>query len=824
MDIDVGHARLDELFTIIQSKDLSEANEATTRKLIIDRMLEECLGWLPGEDIKYNERVSEDGQTTFADYLLMTATTSIVVEAKRIGKAFNLPTDKTSGVLGGVISEGELGEAIRQARDYARKLSIQFAVATNGSAWVLFPATRTDRIPFEQGRATIFRDLTNIRERFVEFWDLMSRQRVMEGGLESSFFSAPKELVPRRIVSSLPEPGYRVGRNRIYEYIEPAVTAALTDEALLDDVDGLEKCYVKNAERAKFDSRISMHLKDIKPLLDRSVTRPRAGGDPQKLDRILEKVEIAVPRFILLLGPVGAGKSTFLHYTRKVSARSLIDRKVIWFDVDFKKATKGDDPKAFIFMELGKLIEKDSDFELSSWEHSIKPAYRDFIEARQIGTLAPLFRSAPQEFERRVAESIDREREDVLPFVERIVRNAAKYHPVYLVVDNVDQIDDEDYQQRVFIEAQAVARRLNCHVIMSLRDATYLRHKATPAFDAFQIDTLYIDPPPMGPVLSRRLNYAKRVLSGTSTHIRSESGAQIEVPDLGVFFEIVSTSLLSEPSGYLIEVLSGSDIRRGLEYVREFLASGHVSADHALITFLTDGSYRFPRHEIFRGIVFGQRKYYQEENSCILNIFDSKLGSFGTQLIRLRILARLTALSREASYEGTSYESLVSDMHKCGIPQEMVERAFADLYAARLLMTMDRSAIRAGSQIFPTRLGGYLVMELSATFMYFEPCLLDANIYSDEIWESLKKSTAEIESSPWPDRIELRISRAEVFLNYLRTAEERWRTECRRHGLDELWCNSLLDPIESGLRKDIDRVRKSAERGLRRKQGQTAPP
>jgi hypothetical protein len=163
-------------------------------------------------------------------------------------------------------------------------------------------------------------------------------------------------------------------------------------------------------------------------------------------------------------------------------------------------------------------------------------------------------------------------------------------------------------------------------------------------------------------------------------------------------------------------------------------------------------------------------------------------------------------------------------MHKCGIPQEMVERAFADLYAARLLMTMDRSAIRAGSQIFPTRLGGYLVMELSATFMYFEPCLLDANIYSDEIWESLKKSTAEIESSPWPDRIELRISRAEVFLNYLRTAEERWRTECRRHGLDELWCNSLLDPIESGLRKDIDRVRKSAERGLRRKQGQTAPP
>jgi energy-coupling factor transporter ATP-binding protein EcfA2 len=563
MDIDKGHACLNEMLQGNEEKDLSDANEATTRKLIIDKILEGCLGWIAGEDIKYNERVSEDGQTTFCDYILTTATTSIVIEAKRLGKTFKLPTDKTSGVLGGVLSVGDVGDAIRQARDYARKLSIQFAVATNGSSWVMFPAVRTDQIAFEESRATIFKSLADIKERFVEFWEVLSRQRVMEGGLESAFFGSTRDIIPRRLVSTLPEPGYRVGRNRIYEYIEPAVTAALTDEALLEDVEGLERCYVKNSERAKFDSRIRMHLKDIKPMLDRTVTRPRSGGDMQKLDKILDKIEIKVPRFILVLGPVGAGKTTFLQYTRKVSAYSLIEGKVIWFDIDFKKATEGDDPKVFIFDQLNQLIEEDKTFSLNSWERSIKPAYRDFIEARQAGTLAPLYRTAQEDFERRVAESIEAERIQIVPFVERVVKNAAKFHPVYLVIDNVDQIENEDYQRRVFIEAQG------------------------------------IDPPSMRPVLSRRLNYAKKVLSGVSTHIRSESGASIDVPDLGVFFEIVSGSLLSDQSGYLIEVLAGSDIRRGLEFVREFLASGHVSADHALITYLTSGSYHFPRHEIF---------------------------------------------------------------------------------------------------------------------------------------------------------------------------------------------------------------------------------
>ena len=256
IEIDTGYNKLTQLIETFGELKLSLANEAETRKKVIDDILERILGWDPIRDINYETRVSEDGKTTFADYLISTATTGILIEAKKAGKTFELPTGKASAILGGVLSEGEVGKAIRQVRDYARKSSVPYAVATNGSTWIVFPAIRTDRVTFEQTRAVIFRNLGDIKNRFVEFWELLSRQRVIEGNLESALFGVEKTTAKRRLIAILKEPGFRLGRNRVYEYIEPAVTTALTDEALLEDKDALEACYVKSSERVKYLSLI----------------------------------------------------------------------------------------------------------------------------------------------------------------------------------------------------------------------------------------------------------------------------------------------------------------------------------------------------------------------------------------------------------------------------------------------------------------------------------------------------------------------------------------------------------------------------------------
>jgi energy-coupling factor transporter ATP-binding protein EcfA2 len=522
-------------------------------------------------------------------------------------------------------------------------------------------------------------------------------------------------------------------------------------------------------------------------------------------------------RFVLLLGPVGAGKTTFLEYTRQVSAKEVLSGRVIWLLVDFKKTTANEKPRHFIYHEVQEFIERDTEFNLGDWEHSIRPAYRDFIEARQRGTLAPLYKTDPERFEVLIAEAIEAERVQVEPFVDRVIARTAERLPVYLVIDNADQIEEESYQRELFAEAQAVARRMGAHVILSLRDSTFLRHRQSPAIDAFQYESLYIDPPPVRPVLKRRFEYAKRALAGKSASIATEGGLLIQVPDLSAFFELVATSLLRNPTGYMIEVLSESNVRRGLELVREFLASGHTQADHALRTYLTDGAFIFPEHEVFKGAVLGQYKYYREETSQLPNVFDSKLGSAKVQLLRFHVLDLLARCASEPAYDGTDVTRIVDDLSRLGIPESQILKVLVDLASSRCIQTADRLPLSSESRITPTRLGAYVAKELSGRLMYVEPCSMDACIYDEDSWKEMIELTEATETAAnWRERLGFRLGRARAFAAYVKTRNEIWAAACARYGLASSWGSSDTNALAARLDADIAKAGRSADRMLKR--------
>jgi hypothetical protein len=819
-EIDAGHRALTEAIARYGSLTLSDANEADTRRKVIDTVLHEILGWTV-DDIKYEERVSEDGNTTFADYVIRLATTGIIVEAKRAGAAFRLPSNRTTLKLGGVLSSGPISEAIRQARDYCRQKSIPFAVATNGSAWVVFPAVRTDGVSFEDTYARVFRDFADIKNRFVEFWELLSRQRVLDGNLENELLGAPANPnAGRRPLTLLKEPGYRLGRNSVFEIIEPAVVQAFSDEALLSNPDALAKCYVKSSERVKYDSRLNIYLADAKPPLQHKTLRVKHRHHEQEFIGKIEEEQAARPRFIVLLGPVGAGKTTFVHYVRNVSAAEAIASRIIWFYVDFKRATSADRPRSFIYQQLLSLIESDVDFNLGDWEASISPAYADFIANLKRGPLFLLAKADPAEFDRRIASAIADERRLVEPYVEAVLRYALTKRPGFLVIDNVDQIEDDAVQQAIFIEAQATARKVGLSVIISIRDSTYLRHRTSPAFDAFQFESFYVDAPQVAPVLSRRFAYAQQVIEGKSAELRTEDGKRVRLPNVAQFFEVVAQSVLSEDAGYLIEVLSGGDIRRGLQLVREFLASGHTTADKAILTYLSDGRYRFPRHEVFRGAVLGPRKYYREEESLLINIFDARLGAPGTQLLRMAIAGRVVSAAAVANFEALLVDEMLHELARVGIRESDALDVLRALAEARAIATADGLSVRPDSQLVPTRLAAYLVKELASDFTYLEFCLLDAAIYDDAHWERIAALTQDVEAThDVVQRIEKRISRAREFLSYMVLREEHWVVECKRRALAAEWSYAWVrDIIAPKAERDFEEVLKSA----RRRYGSTA--
>ena len=76
--------------------------------------------------------------------------------------------------------------------------------------------------------------------------------------------------------------------------------------------------------------------------------------------------------------------------------------------------------------------------------------------------------------------------------------------------------------------------------------------------------------------------------------------------------------------------------------IQNFLTSGHIQADKAINNYITgDAQYTFPFHEIFKGCLLGQWKYFKENRSDVYNIFDSNLGSRTFQLLRFYILKSL---------------------------------------------------------------------------------------------------------------------------------------------------------------------------------------
>jgi len=221
---------------------LHGANEANTRLKVINDVLYGVLGWTHS-DISVEHRVSQDGKTTWADYVLRTGMTPIVLEAKKAGAAFTDLPDARRVQLRGKFVQGETGAAIIQARDYARKLGIPFAIVTNGNAWIVFPATRVDQVTFEESSAIIFSSLKSaLQDDYAEFYDLLSRQAVINGSLENELLGRiENQIEDRRLNRFFTTNFSKISRHSLFPLIEDAVATAFTEDIVNADSGLLEK-------------------------------------------------------------------------------------------------------------------------------------------------------------------------------------------------------------------------------------------------------------------------------------------------------------------------------------------------------------------------------------------------------------------------------------------------------------------------------------------------------------------------------------------------------------------------------------------------------
>ena len=757
----------DELKEVVSSVDLSYANEAQTRFQVIDRMIREVLCW-QYQQVKVEERASES-KDSWIDYVLKSGDYTILVEAKRFGAAFPSPTSRHRlSLSGSVLGIGEIAEAISQAEGYAAQFDVQFIVVTNGAVWCLFHThareKRLDAImlsPFSR------------RKQAEELFNLLAEVNVREGSLD--YITEESPPLENRLIQEISLLDDRIDRNNIADFIAPALNKALYSDSLLQNAENLRRCFIPTEARTKFDRTLQMHLSDTKPKEILPARRIRTGRDRGPLEQIIQQDQPThAPPVTLIIGPVGAGKSTYLaHFERVAAAQLLTSTKAHWVYIDYEKMGPSGNPRDFLYSELRTYLSTENQANSTDYKNAIRPAYEEDIAGLARGPLAPILNNEDK-FNEKISEYIQKDYDKIEPYVDKIFFYLSSKYLTVVVLDNVDLYEDDELESAVFAEGLAFSKRVHCNVIVCIRDTTFVRHRTDSVFDAYELRKLWLDPPPFNRVLSTRLEYSQKILEGTRARIPTSGGAHIQVPDLGIFFEIVQKSILSGEPGHFINAVADVNIRKGLDLVTNFLTSGHIQADKALGIYISkeNNRFRFPFHEVFKGSMLGQWRHFREDRAECINLFDARVGVRKMRLLRLQIIKYLMLRARNRDTLEVPIQELVSTLGPLGSSAETIIDIIYALQREGLIRQVSMITSPSDGSVSITRSGGYYINKLVYRMVYVEECAYDTAIDDEDTWNKLSEITYTIENEhSVAKRMLDRKKRLNIFTKYLQNLE-----------------------------------------------------
>ncbi len=457
----------DEIAIFIGSRDLTTINEAQTRFDVIDRFIRDVLGWQHGQI-----EIEVETESGRIDYCLRSGDYTLIVEAKRIGASFPTPTTRRKLKLSGsLLRDGAIGEAIGQAEGYAISKKAQFVVVTNGVCWCLYNLRDKNKDSY----AILLFPFSNSRDA-EELYNLIGQEAVESASIEK-ITNEPPQSPENRLVDEVRDSDARIDRNNLADHISPALSGALYSGAVLSDADTLKYCFVPTEARQKFDNILGMHLADVKPINITPARRLKTGQHPDELEKIVSSSSTSyAPPLTLIIGPVGAGKSTYLKHFELVAGRELLsEQETHWIYIDFEQMGSEGEPRKFIYRALLDYLQREHPETPTDYRNLIEPAYEEEIKSLARGPYAGIYNDKEQ-FNRYVTEFIRSEYEEIEPYVDRLLKYLCAHNLCVIVLDNVDLYESEQLETTVFAEGLALSKRVHANVIVSIRERTFVRH------------------------------------------------------------------------------------------------------------------------------------------------------------------------------------------------------------------------------------------------------------------------------------------------------------------------------------------------------------
>lgn len=713
-------------------------NEAETRAKIIDRVLRECLDW-DEDSIRREDRI-EDGYTDYQ--LLIGGVCIIVIEAKRVDDYFEIPKAKnrrTYKLSGAIESVTNLMEAINRVRNYCTDIGAKYAAVFNGYQLVIFPAISIGK-SWREGYCTVFHSFDDLKGNFNHLWNTLAYENVKQGSLIQLIDKGKGLISFRKVLKEIHNPEQLWARNYLYTYIQPIADFVFSE--LLDErrAEVLKECYVFERSNRLLGDELKGYFIDKLPYFAEKYSIKdifeREGRARVFEKAFLEKQKIATQgSTIVLVGGIGSGKSTFLHRFFKVVLADY--ENLLWFYIDFRDVSLSEeDLEKFIITKISE-----------QWYEKYAKRLTENLEALGFLTV----------------------QEDGKTFLSKLFNllHTLKFG-ITLIIDNVDQ-HDLAFQEKIFIISSHLTTTFKTVTIIALREETFIASTRVGVFDAYNIPKFHIASPDFLSLIRTRLNFTINLLKeGVFRYPRDV------VSDLIKYFGIIRGSLdrQNEQSRKLvnfIDSISVGNMRDALTMFTYFTISGNTNVKEMFHKNEVSGWYQIAYHQFIKSVMLGEHRYYSQERSHLINIFDFDTSISDSHFNNLRIIKYLLNNNNKRSPIGRGYvsiEELISKAELTGIRRDVIYDSLLRLASWRLIEFDNQSKkdVLNASYAKITNAGEYYLSNLKNEFVYLDGVLVDTPLSDDSLFRYIKRF---INSTD----ITRRLERTQRFVDYLETAE-----------------------------------------------------
>lgn len=811
-----------ELIKSLQKKySLKSLNEAETRFKIIDEILEKYLKW-PKDSVNVEKYVNGNR----ADYVLKSKSDKplLIIESKRENQYFELPKNinETQNFqkiqLEKLLSDDNIKEAIFQVKEYCEDLLCAYGAICNGHSWIIFKVGPSNSKPWKKLPAFVIKDLNFFIDSYTTAINLLGYSNVLNNDSLQANIGVSKKIYseifyPKRNITAYDTPVNSNPYSNTFVILGRKYLGQIPE----NNSEFMKSCYVSNkGHYDKLQTNVQGFLYDsLTPYFKnegfKEFTDNKEGGAfGSKIVQIIKQENL--DNVMILFGGRGSGKSTFLK-------RFLFHQRPIELDMFSKIALVDliDAPQTVetltneIWLRVLKNIDQDHLREAD--RDIILELYETEFETYKKQILGNLVESTI-EYESLLRTFIIQCISDIKNFAEKVsTKWKSKNKGLIIFLDNMDQLS-VDLQDVCYLTAVEIARKLSCLVIISMREERFYYSKSKGVLDAYHTPGYHLSAPIVPDVLVKRLKYIKDKLTYTEDidfeyNIKSTA----DLNTIQNFLQICIYQLQKDDSNLskFIRYATHGDVRQALDFFKGFISSGYTNVDE-----ISQRKYwTFQTHQVIKPMMAPDRIFYEESLSKIPNLYQLRNDNNSSHFTGLRILDLL-----DNKYGGKNSTGFVD--------AKFFVQEFEENFSLRqdcenyLNIFLNKGLIESSNrleeysskidQIKITAFGKYMYEFLCFDFSYIDLVSLDSGVFKEEINNYLVESASQElkfkQAGKMMERIELRLERANKFIEYLVEQEQEEAREMNLQPEDIKYTQKLQD----NFKIESERIRLSASK------------